>query len=41
MVSKLEDEKQALILEIERLKNNNNKNSSNPSNHLAQMGLKK
>ncbi len=31
MVSKLEDEIVALILEIERLKNNHNKNSNNSS----------
>ena len=41
MVSKLEKEKQALILEIERLKNNNNKNSSNSSKPSSTNGYKK
>lgn len=43
MVSKLENEKQALILEIERLKNNNNnnKNSSNSSKPSSTNGIKK
>ena len=41
MVSTLEKEKQALILEIERLKNNNNKNSSNSSKPSSTNGYKK
>lgn len=41
MVSKLEEEKRALILEIERLKNNNNKNSSNSSKPSSTNGYKK